>query len=97
MLIEAEKIIPGLRDRTQTRVILTPADFRKRINVDRHSFGGLAPVKGQKAPLCRTPINGLYHIGCQNQWGGGVTGSMMGSRRAAKLILGKELFKKIIK
>ena len=97
LLIEAEKIIPGLRKRTKTRVILTPADFRKRINVDRHSFGGLAPVMGQNAPLCRTPINNLYHIGCQNQWGGGVTGSMMGARRAVKLILGKKKLNKIIK
>lgn len=90
LLIEAEKIIPGLREHSKTEIIMTPADFRKRLHVDRHSFGGLAPVLGQKNPEANTPIINLWHIGCQNQWGGGVTGTMMGARRAIEQILGKK-------
>ena len=97
LLIEAEKIIPGLREHSTTKVIITPPVFRERIHVDRHSFGGLAPVLGQKNPECKTPIKNLWHIGCQNQWGGGVAGTMMGARRAIKQMISKTEFKKITK
>jgi all-trans-retinol 13,14-reductase len=87
LLIEAEKIIPGLIERTQTKIIMTPDDFKSRINVVRHSFGGLAPVMNQQNPPHRTPVEGLWYIGAYSESGGGVAGVAIGARNAAKIIL----------
>ena len=87
LLIEAEKIIPGLRERAQTKIILTPDDFKSRINVNHHSFGGLAPIIGQQGPSHRTPIRGLYFIGSQSESGGGVSGVVIGARKTIQMIL----------
>lgn len=86
LLIEAEKIIPGLREKTQIKVILTPDDFRTRVNVDRHSFGGLPPVIGQQGPPHRTPIRGFWFIGAQSESAGGVVGVVAGARKAVQMI-----------
>ncbi len=86
LLIEAEKIIPNLRERTQIKIILTPDDFKNRINVDRHSFGGLPPVIGQQGPPHQTPIHGFWFIGAQSESGGGVAGVVAGTRKAVQMI-----------
>lgn len=87
LLIEAEKYIPGLREHIQTKIILTPDDFKSRINVIRHSFGGLAPIIGQTGPSHRTPIENLWYIGAYSESGGGVAGTALGARNVAKMIL----------
>jgi len=87
LLIEAEKYIPGLRAHIQTKVVLTPDDFTSRINVVRHSFGGLAPIIGQIGPSHRTPINNLWYIGAYSESGGGVAGTAFGARNAVNMIL----------
>ncbi|NVM43296.1 MAG: NAD(P)/FAD-dependent oxidoreductase [Candidatus Lokiarchaeota archaeon] len=80
LLIEAEKIIPGLRERSKTEIIMTPLDFKSRIFVEKHSFGGLAPIMNQQNPPHRTPIQGLWYIGAQSESGGGVAGVVAGTR-----------------
>lgn len=90
LLMEAEKIIPGLRDRTQVKVIMTPDDFKRRINVVRHSFGGLAPVMNQQSPPHQTPISRFWYIGAYSESGGGVAGVAIGARTAVKNILKKQ-------
>ncbi len=80
LLIEAEKIIPGLREHSTTEVIMTPLDFKSRIFVERHSFGGLAPIMNQQSPSHHTPIEGLWYIGAQSESGGGVAGVVAGTR-----------------
>jgi phytoene dehydrogenase-like protein len=87
LLSEAEKIIPGLREGTEIRVIMTPNDFKKRINVIRHSFGGTAPILGQTNPPHHTPIANLWYIGAYSESGGGVTGAAFGARQVAKNLL----------
>lgn len=91
LLMEAEKIIPGLRERIQVKIVMTPDDFKNRINAIRHSFGGLAPIIGQKNPPHRTPINGLWYIGAYSESGGGVAGVVLGARNVAKMIIRKKL------
>jgi len=91
LLMEAERIIPGLRERTQVKVIMTPDDFKSRINVVRHSFGGLAPIIGQNNPPHRTPIKNLWYIGAYSESGGGVTGVAVGARNAVQQILKEKL------
>jgi phytoene dehydrogenase-like protein len=87
LLKEAEKYIPDLRTHIKTKVVLTPDDFQSRINVVRHSFGGLAPIIGQSGPPHRTPIHGLWYIGAYSESGGGVAGTALGARNVAKKVL----------
>ena len=87
LLVEAEKIIPGLREHTQVRVIMSPDDFLRRINVIRHSFGGTAPKLGQQNPSHKTPIKNLWYIGAYSESGGGIMGVIDGTRSAIKNLL----------
>jgi phytoene dehydrogenase-like protein len=87
LLAEAERIVPGLRERTQVRVILTPHDFRVRTNLERHSFGGCAPVIGKEGAPHRTPIRGLWFVGAQSESRGGVANVIAGTRKVAQTIL----------
>ncbi|MHA1111373.1 MAG: phytoene desaturase family protein [Promethearchaeota archaeon] len=87
LIMEAEKKIPGLYEGIETRMVMTPADFRKQINAKRHSFGGLAPIMGQSGPAHKTPIKNLWYIGAYSESGGGVAGTMWGTRNAVKKIL----------
>ena len=64
-----EKYVPGLKEHTLTREILTPADFRVLTNAKHHAFGGLAPVMNRPNIKHKTPIEGLWFIGQQSESG----------------------------
>jgi phytoene dehydrogenase-like protein len=83
----AERHIPGLRQHTKTRLILTPEDFRLRTHLKHHSFGGVPPVIGNKPPSHKTFIQGLWFIGAQSESGGGVVNVMTGAQKTVKQIL----------
>lgn len=87
LLIEAEKVIPGLREGAKTEVIMTPLDFKSRIFVEKHSFGGLAPIMNQQSPPHQTPIENLWYIGAQSESGGGVAGVVAGTRKGVLRLL----------
>ena len=87
LVAAAEEHIPGLRQHTLTRLILTPEDFRQRTHQKHHSFGGVPPVIGNKPPAHKTPIKGLWFIGAQSESGGGVMNVMLGGQKVAKQIL----------
>jgi phytoene dehydrogenase-like protein len=87
LLAEAEKYIPGLREHSLTRLILTPEDFRSRTHQQHHSFGGVPPVIGNQPPKHNTPIQGLWFIGAQSESGGGVMNVMLGAQKVAKRII----------
>jgi phytoene dehydrogenase-like protein len=87
LLVEAEKVVPGLRERAQVRVILTPHDFRVRTNQEHHSFGGCAPVMGTAGAPHRTPIRGLWFVGAQSESNAGVANAIAGTSKAVKTIL----------
>jgi phytoene desaturase len=82
----AAKHVPGLAAATRTRLIVTPADFRRRVRQRHHSFGGIAPVRGRPNPSFRTPIRNLWFIGSQSEGGGGVLGVMKGARATVRAI-----------
>ena len=75
----AEKHVPGLAAATRTRLIVTPADFRRRVRQEHHSFGGIAPVRDRPNPTYRTPVPNLWFIGSQSESSGGVLGVMKGA------------------
>jgi phytoene dehydrogenase-like protein len=87
LVAQAERVIPGLREHTTTRVILTPEDFRARTHLTHHAFGGRAPVMGQEGPGHATPIHGLWFAGAQSKSGGGVQNVMIGARETAQHII----------
>jgi phytoene dehydrogenase-like protein len=87
LLIEAEKIVPGLRERSQVSVVLTPQDFRARTMQEHHSFGGAAPVAGKPATPNRTPIQGLWFIGSQSESGAGMANVIAGTRKIMQMVL----------
>jgi all-trans-retinol 13,14-reductase len=87
LLAEAEKVIPGLRERSRVSVVLTPEDFRARTHTQHHSFGGAAPVMGKEGTPHRTPIKGLWFIGAQSQSRGGVASVMTGAHACVRMIL----------
>ena len=90
LVAEAETYVPGLRQHTLTRLILTPEDFRNRTHQQHHSFGGIPPVMGNKPPANKTPISGLWFIGAQSESTGGVQNVMVGAQKVAKRILNGE-------
>jgi all-trans-retinol 13,14-reductase len=90
LVAEAEAYVPGLREHTLTRLILTPQDFRKRTHQNHHSFGGVPPVMGNKPPAFKSPIPSLWFIGAQSESGGGVMNVMVGAQKVAKRILSGE-------
>jgi len=87
LVAEAEKHIPGLRQHTQARMVLTPEDYRRRTGQKHHSFGGVPPVIGNKPPAHKTPIENLWFIGAQSESTGGVLNVMVGAQKVAKQIL----------
>jgi phytoene dehydrogenase-like protein len=87
LVAEAEAHLPGLRQHTITRMILTPEDYRFRTHQKHHSFGGVPPVIGNKPPAHKTPIENLWFIGAQSESTGGVLNVMVGARKVAKRIL----------
>ncbi|MGC9521967.1 MAG: phytoene desaturase family protein [Anaerolineae bacterium] len=86
LVVQAEKVIPGLRAHTTSRVVLTPEDFRARTHQQHHAFGGRSPVMDFDGPGYDTPIQGLWFIGSQSKSGGGVQNVMVGARDAVRLI-----------
>jgi all-trans-retinol 13,14-reductase len=83
----AEKYIPGLREHTITRMILTPEDFKKRTHLAHHAFGGCPPRIDKTPPPHKTPIEGLFFVGAQSEAYGGVTGAMTGAEKAVNLLI----------
>jgi prolycopene isomerase len=90
LVAEAEQHIPGLRQHTLTRLVLTPEDYRRRTAQTHHSFGGVPPVIGNKPPAHETPIEGLWFIGAQSESTGGILNVMTGAQKVARRILNGE-------
>ncbi len=87
LLAIAEEKVPGLRERTRTRIILTPDDFKKITHMKHHAFGGCAPVMGKTGLPHETPVKNLWFIGAQSESGAGINNVMRGGWRAAVKIL----------
>jgi phytoene dehydrogenase-like protein len=82
----AEDYFPNLHKHIKVQEIVTPEDFRKRLNVDHHAFGGIAPYLGMVRVPHKTPINGLWFIGAESESGGGLNNVIPGAFKTAKII-----------
>jgi phytoene dehydrogenase-like protein len=82
-----EAHIPGLREHTLVRKIVTPEDFRKMTYLEHHAFGGLAPVMGAWRAAHKTPVAGLWFVGAQSESGGGMNNVIPGSYKVAQKIM----------
>ena len=91
LLMEAEKIIPHLREHILVQEIMTPADFRARTHQAHHAFGGRAPIMGKTGAPHKTPIKGLWFIGSQSdKTAGGLPGTMIHSKIVVEELLRSE-------
>jgi prolycopene isomerase len=86
LLIEAEKVIPGLREHTTVKIILTPDDFKIITHLKHHAFGGASPIMGKSVIPHKTPIQNLWFIGAQSQSGAGLPNIIADTARTMKSI-----------
>jgi phytoene dehydrogenase-like protein len=87
LLVEAERVIPGLRRHAKVMLTLTPDDFKQIAHTpEHHSFGGLCPIMGKTGAPNRTPYRGLWFIGSQSESGSGVTTQLLSARKVVKMI-----------
>jgi phytoene dehydrogenase-like protein len=86
LLIEAEKIIPGLRKNAKIKIVLTPEDFKKITHLKHHAFGGTAPIMGKSGAPHKTPIENLWFIGAQSESGAGLPNIIPDTARTMKII-----------
>jgi len=86
LLALAEEVIPGLREHSKAKIILTPQDFKKITHLKHHAFGGCAPVMGTKGAPHRSSIPGLWFVGAQSESGAGINNVMEGSWRTVRMI-----------
>ncbi len=87
LVAQAEQYVPGLRSHIIDREIFTPEDYRRRVQVAHHSFGGLSPVMGKSGIPHKTPVAGLWYAGAQSQSGAGMNNVIAGGWRVAREIL----------
>ena len=85
--MEAEKVIPGLREKAKIKVILTPDDFKKITYLKHHSFGGFAPIMGKLGGPHQTPVKNFWFIGAQSEGGAGLANLLPDTSRTIKRIL----------
>jgi phytoene dehydrogenase-like protein len=78
LLDHAERVMPGLKKAADPRIIVTPDDFKNRVRLNHHSFGGAAPVMGRPGAPYQTPVNGLWFVGAQSRSGAGLNNVMHG-------------------
>ena len=91
LLLEAEKIIPNLREHILVKEIMTPEDFQHRTHQTHHAFGGRAPIMGKTGAPHKTPIAGLWFIGSQSdKTAGGLPGTMIHSKNVVDELLRSE-------
>ena len=85
LLEYTEKYLPGLREHVATRVVVTPADFRRMTGVGHHAFGGIAPLMGAWKVAHQTPVEGLWFIGAQSESGGGMNAVIPSAYKVARI------------
>ncbi len=87
LLEYAEVHLPGLREHVVTRVVVTPADFRRMTGSGHHAFGGIAPLMGAWKVPHQTPVEGLWFAGAQSESGGGMNAVIPAAWRVAEKAL----------
>ncbi len=79
-----ETLLPGLKDAVEVSMVMTPLDFRDRLNSLRGAAFGLEPVLTQSAwfrPHNKSEdIEGLYLVGAGTHPGAGVPGVLSSAR-----------------
>lgn len=78
----AERQLPGLSEHITTMKIMTARDYSKYTHMKKSSFGGVVPIKGQKNPPHKTPVEGLWFVGQQSENAGGLGNVIMGAKSA---------------
>jgi len=78
----AERQIPDLSKHITTMKIMTARDYSEYTHMKKSSFGGVVPIKGQKNPLHKTPVENLWFVGQQSENAGGLGNVIIGAKSA---------------
>ena len=78
----AERQLPDLGKHIETMKIMTARDYAKYTHMEKSSFGGVVPIRGQQNPTHKTPVEGLWFVGQQSENAGGL-GNVIGGAKAA--------------
>lgn len=78
----AERQLPGLGEHIETMKIMTARDYARYTHMEKSSFGGVVPIRGQQNPTHKTPVEGLWFVGQQSENAGGL-GNVIGGAKAA--------------
>ena len=78
----AERQLPDLGQHIETMKIMTARDYSEFTHMKKSSFGGVVPIKGQKNPPHKTPVDGLWFVGQQSENAGGL-GAVIGGAKSA--------------
>ena len=62
--------------------IMTAVDYREYTHMEKCSFGGVVPIKGQQNPTHKTPVEGLWFVGQQSENAGGLGNVIQGAKSA---------------
>ena len=78
----AERQIPGLSKHITMMKIMTARDYSAYTHMKKSSFGGVVPIRGQKNPSHKTPVENLWFVGQQSENAGGVGAVILGAKSA---------------
>ena len=78
----AERQLPDLSKHITTMKIMTAREYSEYTHMKKSSFGGVVPIRGQKNPTHKTPVEGLWFVGQQSENAGGL-GNVIGGAKAA--------------
>ena len=78
----AERQLPDLSKHITTMKIMTAREYSEYTHMKKSSFGGVVPIRGQKNPLHKTPVDGLWFVGQQSENAGGL-GNVIGGAKSA--------------
>ncbi len=86
----AERQLPELSKHITTMKIMTARDYSEFTHMKKSSFGGVVPIKNQKNPTHKTPVNGLWFVGQQSENAGGLGAVIGGAKSAYEQAMGKK-------
>ena len=91
------KIIPDIEERIDIKMLGTPLSHKKFTNTYCGSYGPAISAAKGLFPGCKTPIKNLFTCGASTFPGIGIPAVAASGAYAAEKIIGKKVFRKILK
>ena len=92
-----KEIIPDIENRIEVQMLGTPLTHKKFTNTYCGSYGPAISASKNLFPSCKTPIKNLFSCGASSFPGIGVPAVAASGAYAAEAILGKSIYKSLIR